>query len=95
MRNDLYKKKRRELKLAQITNNTKALLFAAMFVTLHNEGSSYSLREISVHCEADLKTLSRLTRAYFDKHLEDNFYPSVTNLIKGFVQTWISIDVRQ
>ena len=78
---NLYKKNHKELKLTRITNNTKSLLFSAMFVTLHNKGSSFSLSEMLPHCEADFKTLSRLTRVYFDKHLEEETYPSASDLI--------------
>ena len=64
---NLYKKNRNQRKLNLITNNTKELLFAAMYITLHNSGSSYTLKEIVAHSNTDVKTLSRLTKIYFEK----------------------------
>ena len=31
-----------------------------MYVTFHNNGSSFTLRELSAHCNIDLPTLTRL-----------------------------------
>ena len=79
---NLYKKNRNQRKLNLITNNTKELLFAAMYITLHNSGSSYTLKEIVAHSNTDVKTLSRLTKIYFEKDMVDECYPSASNLIQ-------------
>ena len=78
----LYQKTRIQRKKNMVTNNTKDLLFAAMYVTLHNAGSSYTLKEISAHSNTNVKTLSRLTKVYFDEDMMEDCYPSATDLVQ-------------
>ena len=79
---ELYKRTRKEQDLVLISNSTRNHLFASMYVTLHNNGSSFTLRELSAHCNIDLPTLTRLTRTIFDKHMNIETYPMASNIIE-------------
>ena len=79
---ELYKQTRKDRDLTLITNNTRAHLFASMYVTLHNHGSSFTLREIAAHCNIDLRTLTRLTRTIYDQYMNIESYPLASNIIQ-------------